>query len=470
MRRILVFLVIILFLLPASFADDVDNSNELIQTDNNAIGSYGKITIIENEPIKNTSEKISLQNEVKLKSRKFIPKKTLDEKLKAKIKSREKTHVLIQFETIPTKEEKKELHKEGIKLLSYIPDNAWFASVSGDVDEKLDKLKIRAVVEILSDDKISKAVANGNFIINNDRTVNLSVIFYDDVDLDVAAVMGDYSGIVDKYYSSNSIKVAVRENRISAIAEDENVQWIDVADKINRKLNDGTRVNMDINSLQTVPYSLSGEGVVMAQWDGGWADISHDDLQGRVTIGDSGCSETYCSTADHATHVAGTMLGNGTINWTYRGMAPKAKLVTYEWWDDNTELNNEHNQSINTYNASISQNSWGYKYISCGSDCFGGYDSATAELDEVVRGSLGETMTIVYASGNDRDDGCDNGVYDCIGFPGAGKNTISVGGINSDDDSMTLFSSWGPTNDGRLKPEIVAPGCEDDVNRNDDIP
>ena len=32
--------------------------------------------------------------------------------------------------------------------------------------------------------------------------------------------------------------------------------------------------------------------------------------------------------------------------------------------------------------------------------------------------------------------------------------------VNSDDDSMTAFSSWGPTQDGRLKPDLAAPGCQ----------
>ncbi|MEZ6083583.1 MAG: S8 family serine peptidase [Phycisphaerae bacterium] len=34
--------------------------------------------------------------------------------------------------------------------------------------------------------------------------------------------------------------------------------------------------------------------------------------------------------------------------------------------------------------------------------------------------------------------------------------------VNSDDDSATFFSSWGPTDDGRLKPDISAPGCQND--------
>ena len=40
-----------------------------------------------------------------------------------------------------------------------------------------------------------------------------------------------------------------------------------------------------------------------------------------------------------------------------------------------------------------------------------------------------------------------------------------MGALNSNDDSMTGFSSWGPTDDGRMKPDVSAPGCQ---NTDDD--
>ena len=115
---------------------------------------------------------------------------------------------------------------------------------------------------------------------------------------------------MDKFYSVNEIKITVEETQISNLANDENVQWIDAIEKTLQMHNDGSRENVGVNILQTSPYSLSGNGVVASQWDGGWADTTHDDLSGRVIIGDFGCTETYCRTDDHASHVAGTMLGH----------------------------------------------------------------------------------------------------------------------------------------------------------------
>lgn len=401
----------------------------------------------------------NVENKILLKSRKFIPEEGISETVKNKIIARvpKKTHVLLQFDNIPSKQEKEKLEKEGIKLLSYIPNKAWFASVESDFPDKLVEFpNIRSAIEIIKEDKLSKAVKNKNYVKNGDGTINLSIKFFNDVDLDDASsIIENYGEIVDKFYSVNTVKVITEESFISDIANKENVQWIGVIDKILEMHNDGNRENIGVNVLQASPYDLSGVNVVTAEWDGGWVDITHDDLQGRVIIGDTGSS-----TGDHATHVAGTMLGNGTLNLQLRGMAPQATVISYEWWNDITELNDEYNTAINTYNASLSQNSWGYTYFGCGSDCSGGYDSNAAELDGIVRGSKGKKISQIWSAGNSRPNNCDSGSYDCIGLPGTAKNVITVGATNSNDDSMTSFSSFGPTNDGRLKPEVTAPGCQ----------
>jgi len=77
--------------------------------------------------------------EILLKSRKFIPSEGISSILIGKIKSKapKKSYVILQFEHIPTKEEKKELEREGVKLLSYILNKAWFASIPSENPENL---------------------------------------------------------------------------------------------------------------------------------------------------------------------------------------------------------------------------------------------------------------------------------------------------------------------------------------------
>jgi len=73
---------------------------------------------------------------------------------------------------------------------------------------------------------------------------------------------------------------------------------------------------------------------------------------------------------------------------------------------------------------------------------------------------------LVWANGNERQGSrCDVegfGDYYSIAPPAGAKNHLAIGALNSNNDSMTSFSSWGPTDDGRMKPDFSAPGCQSD--------
>jgi len=439
------------------------------------------LTIVYSQELEFIPVKTDEDNKILLKSKQFTPDKGIPQNLKNKIATNipKKTHVLLQFNGIPSNEEKQELENQGIKLIAYIPKKAWFAAVESDFPDKFAEFpNIRSATRILEEDKISNAVKNKNYLKNDDSTINLSIKFFDDVDLDDAsAIIESHGQVIDKFYSVNTIKLITEEILISDIANEENVQWINVIEKTLQTHNDGNRQNIGVDTLQVSPFNLNGNSVVVAEWDSGWADIGHDDFLGRLTIGDSatcgGGDSGTCGTVNHSTHVAGTVFGDGTLSSSnggsalqWRGMAPQATLISYEWWDSSSELNSEHDAAINTYDASLAQNSWGYEYNGCGSDCNGGYDSFAGELDSIVRGSKGKKISQIWSSGNKRSNTqtngfCEDGTnYDCIGIPGTAKNAITVGATNSNDDSMTSFSSWGPTNDGRLKPEVTAPGCQ----------
>jgi hypothetical protein len=81
-------------------------------------------------------------------------------------------------------------------------------------------------------------------------------------------------------------------------------------------------------------------------------------------------------------------------------------------------------------------------------------------IDNVVRGSLGDPFRIVWANGNERGSGRCGTTYLTTAPPACAKNHITVGALNSNDDSVTDFTSWGPTDDGRIKPDVSAPGCQ----------
>src|SRR5690606_15629273 len=78
--------------------------------------------------------------------------------------------------------------------------------------------------------------------------------------------------------------------------------------------------------------------------------------------------------------------------------------------------------------------------------------------------------TVVWAAGNDRSDAGDgtknpDGPEDSIGPEGVPKNNITIGAVcevrdyrGHEDVIMSSLSSWGPVDDGRVKPDLVGMG------------
>jgi hypothetical protein len=238
----------------------------------------------------------------------------------------------------------------------------------------------------------------------------------------------------------------------------------------------------------------------LAIWDAGAVMTSHQEFGGRVTIADGAGSVHY-----HSTHVAGTMVAAGVMPDAH-GMSPAAHLDSYEWSYDDSEmaaaaasglLVSNHSYGYGTgWTYSSSAQAW-YWYgdltVSSVEDPgFGAYTDDTAAWDEIAYDA--PTYLIVKSAGNDRDDDGpsgdlghyvwdpwahnwiwstdprhadgEDGGYDTISYRGNAKNILTVGAVadvpggwtSPADVVQSSFSSWGPTDDGRVKPDIVANG------------
>ena len=157
------------------------------------------------------------------------------------------------------------------------------------------------------------------------------------------------------------------------------------------------------------------------------------------------------------------------------GVCPFVKVGSSVVFDPNTWTNpDSFNLMARAYRdgARISSNSWGASSSAYDSDSrdydFLVRDAQQASSDVPVAGN--QEMTIVFSAGN---DGPSSG---SIGTPATAKNVIVVGasedvnpfgsadgcgkGDTMADNAMDLatFSSRGPTRDGRIRPDIVAPG------------
>ena len=240
----------------------------------------------------------------------------------------------------------------------------------------------------------------------------------------------------------------------------DDVRWVEPAPLPPQFENNGLRADAFVDAAQAL--GLTGSGVVVGQWDDGIADFTHPDLAGRGTAGEAGLIATV-----HATHVAGIVIGDGTnslahggtpLQW--KGVAPTAQIVGYSVPNALAETN----AAIATYGIDVSTNSWTTIVNSTNCSEYGNYSGDAPEYDDIVRGVYGALLPVVFAAGNERDDGdCSAwtpGGYGSLPPPGTAKNVITVGANHSDIHIMTPFSSWGPTEDGRMKPDVSAAGCQ----------
>ena len=232
--------------------------------------------------------------------------------------------------------------------------------------------------------------------------------------------------------------------------------------------------------------TLPGE---IAVWDAGRVRTTHQEFGGRVTQMDG--ATKY---AQHATHVSGIVVAAG-VNTDARGMSYQAPLHTYDWKFDTSEMAAAAAQGLEISNHSYQHTvGWQSNYwfgditVATQEDYgFGFYDEEAARYDSLAY--LAPEYLIVIGSGNDRnqvwfgthnhwngtqwvsaDDfhGADyqNGGFDTVSWFGTAKNPLLVGAVDdipagySGPSSVVMlpFSSWGPCDDGRIKPDIVTNG------------
>jgi len=250
--------------------------------------------------------------------------------------------------------------------------------------------------------------------------------------------------------------------------------------------------------------SLSGKSDTMsgrlAIWDGGNALATHQEFGGRIKL-----QENLSTTDIHGTHVAGTMIASG-INSNAKGMSFGADLKLWDYNNDNAEISDASipktgppllvsNHSYG-YQAGWVYDStknkwqwWGEDQVSTYEDYkFGFYNGNAQTLDKIAFNA--PNYLIVKSAGNSRDANgpeagkyyflktstkdssniarSKNDGYDIISTTGTAKNILTVGAAESmytipekgSDVTLASFSSWGPTDDGRIKPDIVGIGTD----------
>ena len=351
------------------------------------------------------------------------------------------------------------------------PDFVGFTPVAAS-----DKLAPSLQAEAIATDTTRNA-ADGSSVTGHGDVLG-HVEFFDGADLTESVAAATSAGLTvlnpDRFSLGKWLSVEGSPAALASLASNPMIVAVSEGSRLRTTTNVVAQGLSHSNVLQTA--GLTGDGEVIGIWDGGkigrtssGAISEHPDLAGRVT------NHSELGTDFHATHVAGTIAGDGSGNAAAEGMAPDAELHLWDYYGDPYA---EMEDASSAQGITISNHSWGYCLgrHSCGGsgwageEGFGAYDVESQWADAVV---IATNQIVVKAAGNDRNDcgfqlgdpdNCDGVLsgdgeyYDNITDFGNAKNVITVGAINDDGVSITSFSSAGPANDGRIKPDVVANG------------
>jgi hypothetical protein len=257
----------------------------------------------------------------------------------------------------------------------------------------------------------------------------------------------------------------------------------------------------------SLPVALSGNSPALAGklglWDGGRVLTSHQEFIPLTGVAQRIIQKDDATAVNnHTTHLAGTLVAQG-INPQAKGMAFGAQLSVWNYTDDITELTTAasnllvsnhaygpvagwvYNASRPGADANLKWEWWGNTAISTTEDyLFGFYTTKARDIDRIAynnpfylmvrsadnkRSETGpptgtsyflrdtDTKSTLFRSRND--------MYDVIPAEATAKNVLTVGAADATfaasqpvSITSTSYSGWGPTDDGRIKPDLLGIG------------
>ena len=422
---------------------------------------------------------------------------------------RNTTPFIVQFNT-PVNDASRELLKSlGAAVRGYIPNNALLAELTPAALAKLQSAaSVQAAEEFQPSDKLqpflSSLIASQAPASRIRATIQT---FAPEEAEPVAAAVRAAGGEVEDVSAGTRwgiVHAILPFSAIRPLTARGEVQWVEERVQISTRNSQaaiGTHLNTT-NVWQT--WRLTGKGQIVGHADTGLDTGSlstmHPDFQGHILAliararpGDA--SDPF----GHGTHTAGSLVGNGAASASlYRGMAYEAQLVHQSVVDSSgyfsgiTDIYTLFEESYG-YGACVHSDSWG-------SDTAGAYDGDCRSADLFAWDNPDHLA--LFASGNAGKDTDANGIVDlgAVGSPAVAKNVLAVGATENDRPAgsggysssfwgtkwpswypvapirtdyisysaalspyrqgMAAFSSRGPTQDNRIKPDLVAPGTD----------
>lgn len=423
-------------------------------------------------------------------------------------------YILIQTSQPLTKAQKEELATMGVDILEYVPLDTYLCYYKSK-----DLTGIRALDYVtwaniyMEGFKIAPSIkfneSDAPRIRNLAETVTkpvkqfsqtprkVDIVFHKDVDAEkvrqkiATAAHLDPS---DLEMEDGKIRITIQSKYLPAIAKIDEVRHIEEVFPLRLHNNVARKI---VNAgVVTSGQKFEGEDQIVVVADTGFdmGSLSnvHPAFSGRVLkLYALGRSNKSNDPNGHGTHVAGSVLGSGNssvLGVEISGTAPKAKLIFQSVLDAQGNLGGLPDDLTNLFKdpyhvdgARIHTNSWGSTVNAAK------YDSNAREVDDFVWKN--RDFVICFAAGNEGEDRRSTGKVSegSVTPPGTAKNCITVGATESirpnfnltygegwpndfpanpiasdkvatNPEGMAAFSSRGPTQDHRIKPDVVAPG------------
>ena len=208
------------------------------------------------------------------------------------------------------------------------------------------------------------------------------------------------------------------------------------------------------NIAANTSLNLDGTGEIISFTDTG-LDQDHPDINGRVAAvyTQFGLDPSPAdANGGHGTHIALTIAGDGSSDSSTKGIAPSANIIVYALEHDPTgtfgRLGSIYDmlRHAEQEGSRVAVNAWGLN----GNQ--GQYTADSRSLDTFVNDN--PSFLPIFSAGDD--------VYQnssMVLAPSTAKNVLSVGAsTTSPSGEVSNFSAFGPALDGRVKPDLVAPG------------
>ncbi len=392
---------------------------------------------------------------------------------------------LIQLESALEPGWRQQLQALGLRLLQYVPDDAFVARLQGTAPS--DVLVLPFVRWLgpyepaqRTDRRLQERRQTPPAAQRPRSDVDVTLVLATDVpteELEQARALFNVPPHADHHRFGIVLRGALRPGQLEHASTLPSALWIEPAatprlcDESSAAVVGGPAIN-HATFAQRLGYD--GTGVIVAVADSGLDNgrlTNHTELLGRTkALFSYGGLANAADEHGHGTHVAGIIAGRGiTLEGDEYGLyglgvAPGAQLVIQRVFDARGDYRQTPRETLThdavRQGAIIGNSSWTI-------ESEGHYDVAAQQFDELARDADAETpgdqpYLMVFAAGN---TGPGN---QTIGSPALGKNVIAVGasqgprtGFLTFDDgigALALSSGRGPSDDGRIKPDLVAPG------------